>query len=413
VQSLSPAQGPAYTAEPLTTLVPESRMILSALLFALLPLQLPVASPGQPEPAEELRTSLERIATSAALPAMGGAILRGGEEPLVVVVGVRELGSDVPVQPTDLWHLGSCTKAMTATLAARLVEKGLISFETTLGEVCAEAGVEHHAAWSEVTLEQLLGHRAGVPADLSAGGLWDRLWRESARPPREQRRVLFDAVLAQAPVHQPGSAFLYSNASFALAGVMLELRTDKPWEDLMRAELFAPLGMSSAGFGAPGSAERLDQPRGHRAATEPGTSLAPVSPGPGSDNPASIGPAGTVHASLADWARFLGAHLDGFAGRGEFLEPETWARLHRPLADQDYGQGWLFTERPWAPGLALTHSGSNTFWFCTAWLAPGSDFAVLVTANAANAGACDEAAGALVRLGKALSVTEEPPPKDR
>ena len=286
---------------------------------------------------------------------------------------------------------------MTATLAGRLVEKKLITFETTLGEVCAEADVEHDPAWKEVTLEQLLGHRGGAPSDLSADGLWGRLWAASSEPPREQRRLLFESVLAKPPVHPAGSAFLYSNASFALAGVMLELRADKPWEELMRAELFEPLDMTSAGFGAPGVAGRLDQPLGHRQGPEAGAAPVPVPVGPGDDNPAAIGPAGTVHASLEDWGKFLAAHLDGFAGRGKFLRPATWERLHRPLEGQEYGFGWAFTERDWAGGLTLTHSGSNTHWFCVAWLAPGSDLAVLATANAGEAsGACDEVAAALI-----------------
>jgi CubicO group peptidase (beta-lactamase class C family) len=374
-------------------------MTLTALLLAVAPafFQGPAAPAAERSALEQLHEALEDIRVRSGLPALGGAILRAGEEPVVAVVGVRRLGSEVEVQPGDLWHLGSCTKAMTATLAGRLVEKQLIQFETTLGEVCAEAGVEHDPAWEAVTLEQLLGHRAGAPADLEADGLWARLWRESSKPPREQRRILFEAVLQAPPVHPPGSAYLYSNASFALAGVMLELRAAKPWEELMRTELFEPLGMTTAGFGAPGVAGRLEQPEGHRAGPEPGSPPVPVEVGPGADNPAAIGPAGTVHASLGDWGRFLAAHLDGFAGRGEFLRPATWARLHRPLDGQEYGFGWAFTERDWAPGLALTHSGSNTFWFCTAWMAPASDLAVLVTANAGGgARACDEAAALLI-----------------
>ena len=57
--------------------------------------------------------------------------------------------------------------------------------------------------------------------------------------------MLFDA---------PGVIFSYQNANFILAGAMLERCTGKAWEDLMTTELFQPLGITTAGFGAPGSA---------------------------------------------------------------------------------------------------------------------------------------------------------------
>src|SRR5690606_36603209 len=150
-----------------------------------------------------------------------------------------------------------------------------------------------------------------------------------------------------------------------------------PWEQLMRERLFVPLGMTSAGFGAPGSAEAVDQPRGHRA------NGCPQDPGAGADNPPAIGPGGTVHCTLQDWARFIAMHVDGASdaapGAPPLLQKETLESLHIPCAGkgQPYAMGWLITERPWARGeqdgdrgRVLTHAGSNTMWFAVAWLAP-------------------------------------------
>jgi hypothetical protein len=61
--------------------------------------------------------------------------------------------------------------------------------------------------------------------------------------------------------------------------------------------------------------------------------------------------------------------------------------------------GWAVAERPWAGGRVLTHSGSNTMWYCVAWLAPGKDFAVLVCCNRGGdeaAKGCDAAAAAII-----------------
>src|SRR5690606_27662123 len=149
--------------------------------------------------------------------------------------------------------------------------------------------------WRKATLRQLLEHRAGMPDRLDRE-LWAWLYAFDGDL-RDARRRVVDEVLRTAPVHPPGEGLLYSNVGYMVAGALLERLGEAPWEELMRRELFVPLGMADAGFGPPGSAERVDQPRAHR----PGGAAVP--PGPRADNPAALGPAGTVHASLRSWAR--------------------------------------------------------------------------------------------------------------
>src|SRR4029079_19319436 len=63
----------------------------------------------------------------------------------------------------DRFHLGSCTKAMTATLVAMLVEEGKLNWTTTLGELFADTVKPMHPGWEKVTLRQVLAHRASLP----------------------------------------------------------------------------------------------------------------------------------------------------------------------------------------------------------------------------------------------------------
>src|SRR5205807_7129269 len=114
----------------------------------------------------------------------------------------------------------------------------------------------------------------------------------------------------------------------------------KTWEDLVRERLFKPLGMTSAGFGAPGKRGVIDQPRGHKESGEP------VEPGPAADNPVAIGPAGIVHCTIKDWAKFIALHLEADAGQPRMLKPETFKILHTPAPGQDYAMGWIVTQRP-------------------------------------------------------------------
>ena len=323
------------------------------------------------------------------LPGMVAAIVEGTDVIAAGAVGVRELGRPEKVTLEDRFHIGSCTKAITATLCAILVEEEELSWDSTLAEVFPKLRGKMRPQYRAVTLEQLLTNRGGVPHDLNADGLWRRLWAHRGRP-TGARRLLLQGVVARPPEAKPGTKFIYSNGGFSIAGHMAEVVTCSPWETLVRDRIFEPLGMSSGGFGAPGRRARHDQPRGHRPTGEP------VQPGPKADNPVAIGPANRVHCSIIDWSKFVALHLRGAQGDARLLTEATFKKLHTPV--DDYAMGWMVVSRPWANGRALTHGGSNTYWYAVTWIAPERDFAVLVMCNHGGAAqACDEAVSTLIQ----------------
>ncbi len=360
----------------------------------------PTAPAVAPPTAEDLNPLLEPIRERQHVPALAGAIVRGNDVIALGAVGVRKLGDPTPVTVDDLWHIGSDTKAMTATVIGILVEQGKLRWDMTPAEVFPELRDRMDPNYRTVTIEQLLWHRGGTPTDLRAGGLWQRLLKREGTP-TEQRRTLVEGVLTQAPVASPMTKFVYSNAGYAIAGAMAEQVTGEAWETLTQRLLFDPLGMASAGFGAPGTAGAVDAPYGHANRL---FVLQPVEPGPEADNPPAIAPAGTVHVSLRDWAKFVALHVRGAQDRltpeqARVLSAATIRRLQTPPPGADYAPGWGVAERDWG-GRVLTHAGSNTMWFALAWLAPEKDFAVLVTTNAGAdtaAQACEQAAGALIQ----------------
>ncbi len=333
---------------------------------------------------------LEAIRTKHQVPGLSAAAYIDGKVVEIGAAGVRRADSGEKVTVDDLWHIGSCTKSMTATLAAILVEEGRIKWDTTVGETLKSAP-SLADGWKEATIEQLLQNRAGAPKN-PPEALWAAAW-EGTGTPRQQRRDFVFGLLRTAPESKPGTHYQYSNQGYAIAGVMIEQITGRPWEDLMRERLFRPLGMKSAGFGSPGRR----QPLGHKGKLPP---LRPVEPGRGADNPAAIGPAGTVHCSIADLARYAGCHAEAGRGGKTLLKHETFARLHQPPEDGDYASGWSVTERPWAGGKTLTHAGSNTMWFAVMWVAPEKRAAFVAATNTASDtahAACDEAVGWLIR----------------
>ncbi|MDF1798520.1 MAG: serine hydrolase [Planctomycetota bacterium] len=323
------------------------------------------------------------------LPALSLAVVVDGELVGTGAAGLRRIDSTEPVTAADAFHIGSCTKSMTATVAAILVDEGLLDWGTTIEDVFP--GFDFDEAARGVRLDQLLTNTGGM-ATAVPPALWDELWAE-ADTPTAMRRRLVEATVAQPLAHPPGTTFEYSNTGFAIAGAMLEQLAGVPFEELLAARLFVPLGLTTAGFRAPATGGQVDQPYGH--SVRRGT-LAPVEPEPAGDNPRAIAPAGAVHLSAADLARYVRLHLGAQAG---LLEPASLARLHTPPEGGSYAMGWFTAQRAWAGGTALTHAGSNTMFYTVIWLAPERGFAAVAMTNMAGAEAsavCDAAVGTLI-----------------
>lgn len=335
---------------------------------------------------------LEAIRAKHQLPALAALAMIGGEVRVNGAVGLRRLGGTEPVTRNDKWHIGSCTKSMTATLAAMLVEQGALRWDTRVGEVFPELRESMDPMWAPVTLEMLLSHRGGAPAK-APENLWRNAWARSGTV-AEQRTSFVNGLLLRRPESEPGTKYIYSNQGYTIAGTMLERATRQPWEELMRTMLFASCNMASAGFGAPASLGQVDQPWGHE-----GAELRPVGPGPGADNPPAIGPAATVHATLTDFARYAALHAVGDRLGTLFLKRDGFRKLHTAPDGQDYALGWVVAPRPWAGGDALTHVGSNMNFLFVVWIAPAKDAVFVAATNCAGAGAekaTDEAVSLLI-----------------
>lgn len=365
------------------------RGILSAFVVVVLASSAGAQQTASPAPRDLAPVLKPILATHADVPALWGAIVEGDRLTDVGAVGVRKAGSAVPVTAADLIHLGSCTKAMTATLIGQLIDARQLSLTTPMSEVFPELRPRMNPDAAKITVAQLLSHTAGLAANLKWGEI-----DATRKPIRLQRNAAVEQLLTAAPLHAPGTRYEYSNAGYVLLGAILEHKTDQSWESLIESRLFKPLKMTSAGFGPPGVRGGVDQPWGHVRRLG---AMVPIQ----ADNPPVMGPAGRVHCTIADWGKFVATLVPPHPPRPELVKPQTLAALLTPGPAGEYAGGWIVTSRPWAGGTTLTHAGSNTMWFCVAWVAPKRNFAVLVATNVAGDGVpavCDEAAAALIGL---------------
>ena len=191
---------------------------------------------------DSLNDFLENERAKTKLPAVAAAVIKNGEIVASGAAGFRKDGAPDKVTVQDKWHIGSCTKAMTATVAARLIENGTLRWNMTLAEGFPQLAPRMKTTWKNVTIEQLLSHRGGAPGDLNANDLWSRIWKRAALPPREQRAYLAEELLTKhEPSYVPGTKFNYANSGYSLVGHIIEEKLNQPYEDVLRTWLFDPL----------------------------------------------------------------------------------------------------------------------------------------------------------------------------
>jgi CubicO group peptidase (beta-lactamase class C family) len=321
----------------------------------------------------DLASRLEQLRNAQGVPGIGAAILRG-DEVSVAVAGKRRLGFDTAIADGDAFHLGSDTKAITASVVARLVDRGVLRWNQPLAEAMANSeGMD--PGFKTVTLDMLMRHTAGLPQggaftpEFTAG--FDETW-----PIAKQREWMAKRFVSRPPKQAPGSRFAYSNYGYLILGHIVEHATGKTWEELVRKEVFEPLGMRGCGFGPTATTKK---PNGIWAHDVKDGKYVPTE----EDNPKLLGPAGTVHCPLAAWARFARAHADSQSGG--WITAKSMHHLHEPFViagtspGKDIALGWGVT-RTNPP--RLTHSGSNGYNVAEIVVIPRRLAAVLVVCNA-------------------------------
>jgi CubicO group peptidase (beta-lactamase class C family) len=364
----------------------------SCLRVALASLLTSPALAAEASPAADLTTDLEPLRRKYGLPALAAAVVKAGAIAAGGATGLRVLGRSDPVTISDRFHLGSDTKAMTATLAGMMVEAQKLAWTTTIGEALGPAISGINRALAAVTLEQLLSHSSGIPSDSEEMlGIYynaDALQHNIA----QTRLDAFEKLKSRPPATPPGAEFHYSNFGYMIAGILVERAARISWEELIVERIFTPLGLASAGIGPQATTGRIDAAIGHDV---DGDKVTPMLWGPAADVPPLLGPAGAAHMSILDFAAWAGWNAGGAKRGPELVKPETLARIHaakistgrlvnpRPgtPTEGQYCMGWGLVKFDWTETPVLTHNGSNSFNFAKILVDPHRDVAIVVTTN--------------------------------
>lgn len=349
-----------------------------------------VLTPASAE--DDLDSLLEPIRAKYQLPALAAAVAEQGKLVAIGAVGTRVLGQDIPVATDDRFHLGSDTKAMTAVLAGKLVDEGRLAWTSTIGDVLGESIPGLKPGFAAITLQQLLSHTSGIPSDNEeiAGLYFGNPYDDT--PTELRRKMIADWGSRHEPDPVDVGTFHYANLGYTIAGAIVEHVAGTPWENLIQTEVFAPLDLKTAGLGPQATTGLYDAPVGH--AINDDGEIEPRAWGPSADVPTVIGPAGSAHMSVGDFATWAAWNAGGGKRGPSLVTPETLATIHAPHVSMEipdpppgtptsgqYGFGWGLVSFDWSPKPLLTHNGSNSMNLATILIDPDLDLAITVLTN--------------------------------
>ena len=288
------------------------------------------------------------------------------------VAGVNNLNDKKEVELTDKFSLGSNTKAITALIAMKMVEKGQIAIDTKLLEVIPSLKKKIKKTYRKITLGELLSHRAHVRA-YTAGEDYEGFPEELPENLLEQRKIFVKHVLNQEPLSSE-LPFVYSNAGYVIASHMMEIAAGKSYEVLVD-EFMNELGYDYyIGFA---NRENKMAPSGYMMVGEIMTEIGPTHEYSGL--PDMMSAAGMLSMNIVDYSNLIQMQLQGLNGANTYISSESMNTHHFGL--KDYAYGWISGENQ---GMKFsTHDGSLSVNYCHTIILPQIPCAFTILINSA------------------------------
>jgi D-alanyl-D-alanine carboxypeptidase len=320
--------------------------------------------------------ALDSVRTKYRLPALLAAVIEP-KRIQYVYAGTKRNDQPEPISLTDYFHIGSNTKGITSLLAGKLVEQGKLQWDSKLVDVVPALRGKTLPAYADITLDQLLSHRAGIRPYMAGSDY--RSLPAFTGTVSERRLQFAQVILQQTPVApDSGQLHKYSNAGYVLAALMLEQASQCSWEELV-ASTFSELKLHYM-LGFPSQTDAR-QPWGHWRQLPTDSVFTPLGPNHTYKLRDYMALAGDVAMPLPDFARLVQLHLRGLLGKRKhnYLSPDTYQTIHFGKPEYAYGWGVLKLGDNGAP--VSFHNGTAGTFYCHAILFPSQKVAFVVLTN--------------------------------
>ena len=270
--------------------------------------------------------------------------------------GVRDLGSNAPVDVDTLFHLASISKTYTTAAVMQLVERDVLTLDDPL---------ERHLpafAGSGILIRHLLTHTAGL-------GDW-------VRPTGTSEASAVDAyvgrIASHRPAYAPGKGWEYSDADFNVLGALIEKVSGRPFCDYVEEQIIAPAKLTHTTCRQAESKQNSAWP--HRGEADPQRST--FYPWDRAFLPSSC-----IEASVTDVMRWATLHLKRDSS---LLKAASYEAMFEPSVETKWegvnmGLGWQLEKRgdTWLP----RHPGGDPGFRALLTLYPARDGAIVILSN--------------------------------
>jgi CubicO group peptidase (beta-lactamase class C family) len=293
--------------------------------------------------------------------------------------GYRDYENKIPVTPSTLFAIGSCTKAFTASLIGMLVKDGKVDYDKPIRNYLPELKFYKDEMNDKITLRDMMCHRTGLPRH-------DYSWYFFTTQSRDS---LVQRIQYMEPSAGLREKWQYNNFMFLAQGVTIEKITGKKWEDNVREKIFLPLGMSSSVFSIEDLMKSNDASIGY------GTKNDSIIKKLDYYHINAMGPAGSINSSVNDMAKWVTAWINNGKFNGKEIIPESHRAeaissqmaLGGGLPDKekpdiyfsDYGFGWFLAS--YRGHYRVEHGGNIDGFSANTCFFPSDSIGIIVLSN--------------------------------
>lgn len=331
----------------------------------------PAIAPAKPyeETAAALTKMIQREVDAKQLPAVSIALVDDQK-----IVWAKGFGQADPVRKVEasaetVYRVGSVSKLFTDIAIMQLVEQDKFDLDAPITTRYLIDFNPKNPFGKNITLRQLMSHRAGLVREPPVGNYFDPSEPSLARTVKSLNRT--ELVL------EPQTKTKYSNAGVAVAGYTLEVTQQQPFPRYLANKVLEPLKMTRSDFEpAPALTKYL-------AKAVMGTYHGREFPAP--EFELGGAPAGCMYSTVLDLGKFLSVLFAGGQGpRGQLLKAETLEQMYKPQfvkPGETAGFGIGFLVQPFEGRRRVGHGGA-VYGFATALSAlPDDKLGVVVIAS--------------------------------
>ncbi len=269
------------------------------------------------------------------VPSISIALVRGDEIVWKAAFGYANVRTQTPATPETLYSTGSTFKSVTSTALMQLAEKGKFDLDDPVNRYLGESRIQDRLqSETPIAFRHILSHWSGLSNEIiSFGAETKPIWS------RKLPKTLAVMVSGLYSVRAPEASYEYNNFAFGMAGLLVEKLSGIEYEEYIVEYILEPLGVETPHpvYPSPEMVEVMALPY-----TKGGPDGQPQ---PVDQVHYDVYPAGDIHLTAEDMARFLGAHLNrGVFNGNRILSEESVIAMHTPQFGGTYGFGFGVAE---------------------------------------------------------------------